>query len=256
MLLTSALILASVGFFVFKYGLSKNATYQIAYSGRDVMYQGQITDESGTELLRLLESAKANRLFVNSYGGSTAGAMKIGSYIAANSVQVIVVGICYSACANYFFLPSKNRAKTANSILGMHGGFQSHVKLHNAMLEALPEPQRTNYAKRIQGQAENVREEIRILELAGINPKIIEESANRTSYGDIEYIETEPAYFKLHLPAIKNSPYDLWFPAAADPTYVVPMTVFEESLLPIKFAGLLRNYLDEAKRIGGVDPKK
>jgi hypothetical protein len=224
MLFTSALVLASVGFFVFKYSSSKNATYQIAHSGRDVMYQGQITDESSTELLRLLESAKANRLFVNSYGGSTAGAMKIGSYIAANNVQVIVIGICYSACANY--------------------------------LEALPEPQRTNYAKKIQGQTENVREEIRILELAGINPKIIEESAKRTSYGDIEYIETEPRYFKMYLPAIKNSPYDLWFPAAADPTYVVPMTVFEMSLLPGKFVGSLRDYLNEAKRVGGVEPKK
>jgi hypothetical protein len=140
-------------------------------------------------------------------------------------------------------------------MLGMHGGFQSNWKLHNAMLEALPESKRSIYAQKIAGEKDKIREEIRLLHSAGINPGIIVESAEKTRYGDIEYIETEPVYFRQYVPETKNSPYDLWFPAATDSAYPVSIIMFDESDLPLKFVALRRNYLGEAKKANANKPR-
>jgi hypothetical protein len=52
------------------------------------------------------------------------------------------------------------------------------------LLAALPEPHKSKYAQTFSGEDEKVGEEIRLLTLAGINPKIIIESAEKTYCGE------------------------------------------------------------------------
>jgi hypothetical protein len=244
----TCLILALPSYFALRYLQEKNAPYQIAESGSDVLYQGVVTEQSATKLLEALARLKAKRLFVNSYGGSSEGAMKVGDFILTNQIQVVVVGICYSACANYFFLPSKARAKTPASILGMHGGFQSYVKQRNALLAALPEPHKSRYAQSFPVEDEKVREEVRLLTLAGINPSIIVESAEKTYYGETTYIATKPEYFKANQPVVRKTIFELWFPRANDSDYPVPMAEFDQAALPTPFASVLRDYKGQGER--------
>ncbi|MDP3543480.1 MAG: hypothetical protein Q8T11_13505 [Elusimicrobiota bacterium] len=59
-------------------------------------------------------------IVVNSEGGVTSEAIRIGHAIAAGDIKVTVVEKCLSSCANYFFVAGRRR-EIRGGVVGYHG---------------------------------------------------------------------------------------------------------------------------------------
>lgn len=71
-------------------------------------------------LKRVNGKGKTPILVVSSVGGEATVAMEIAERLG--NYDVVVSGVCLSACANYLFLPAKKKTLWANSVIGWHGG--------------------------------------------------------------------------------------------------------------------------------------
>lgn len=72
---------------------------------------------------RYLQIAKAgySRLELQSLGGVPLTALKIAEDVAKRNVEIVIVGYCFSACANYLALAGKRLTVPCDSLLGWHG---------------------------------------------------------------------------------------------------------------------------------------
>jgi ATP-dependent protease ClpP protease subunit len=231
--------------------------FNIVVSGSDILYIGTINEKGATELIELMRELKSKRLFISSGGGSSEAGMIIGNYISKNSISVIVVGQCYSSCANYIFLPSKDRYKLVDSKIGMHGGAQSYEVVRNELLKEIPNDLKQYYSKAIELEREKLDSEIKLLKNSGVAPEIIIHSAEMTLYGSAEFkykLEdgTERRYF---LPAKRMSSYELWFPSEEDyKKWGLVINNYSANAIPGKFKkhiNKIHHHLDDFIKIGG-----
>lgn len=178
-----------------------------------IIYIGAITKEGADELISTLNKKRAAHFYISSPGGSSEEGLRIGEYVQANNISVTVAGRCYSSCANYIFLASKNRSAVADSKIGLHGGYQSIYPRMLKLMKSLPKDLANSYENAVITQHSRMKREIELLKNANINPKIIEESALMTYYGDINYIvKVNGEDKKFTLEREFNTIYELWFP--------------------------------------------
>ena len=201
-----------------KYSLG-NTNVIIDYFDNKVFYQGAITEFAIKKLINIMENNSSTELFIDSGGGSSEAGMIAGSYISKNNITVIVVGRCYSSCANYVFLPSKNRMKIACAKIGLHGGAQSYELRREELLANLPAQHKKIYQGVIENEKRNLELEIQLLKDANVNPEIIIHSANKTLFGEVNFnIQENPSglfiNYKLKKKIMSN--YELWFPSVKD----------------------------------------
>lgn len=221
-----------------------------------VFYQGPVTELSIKKLINIMENNSSAELFIDSGGGSSEAGMIAGSYISKNNVAVIVVGRCYSSCANYIFLPSKNRMKIAGAKIGLHGGAQSYELRRKVLLENLPTEHREIYRGVIANESKNLQLEIQLLKDSGVNPEIIIRSANETLFGEVNFnIQEKSKGFAINYKLEKKnmSEYELWFPSVKDyHKWGISIKKFEVENLPENF----KPYLIDKKEIDNIKISK
>ncbi len=96
---------------------------EIRLANNVVYYNGNISDASASNLLDMVSNANpaVTRLVINSGGGETDSARKIGRWVHNNNVDVKVIGGCFSSCANYIFPAAKNKVIAEDAFVGWHG---------------------------------------------------------------------------------------------------------------------------------------
>lgn len=65
-------------------------------------------------------STKTKRLVVNSAGGRAPEAIELGALVRSRNLEVVVDGLCLSACAHFVFLPARKKRVEADSIVAFH----------------------------------------------------------------------------------------------------------------------------------------
>jgi hypothetical protein len=199
--------------YMFMYGCSTPKSV-VRIVNDSVVYDGPINIDNANALLSILESTGIKIIFINSQGGSSEAGLKIGDFVVKNNISVVVVGACHSACANYVFLPSKNRKAVKSANIGMHGGYQSYIVQRLALLQNLPDNIKSMYEGSFAAEDIHINREIFLLKNAGINPEIINESANKTLYGEaIFVVNTDGKKREYKAEEVRKSEYELWFPA-------------------------------------------
>ena len=184
----------------------------------NALYIGEITLSGAEELVESMKKINCKNLFITSGGGSSEAGMMIGDFISKNSISVIAIGRCHSSCANYIFLPSKDKQKLLHSKIGLHGGAQSYHHVRLELLKKIPKSHKQSYINAINSEATKTSTEIKLLKTAGVNPNIILHSAKMTLFGSAEFNYQEEGG-KMHtyktLPKLMSN-YELWFPAEKD----------------------------------------
>jgi hypothetical protein len=59
-------------------------------------------------------------LVVNSAGGRIPEAVQLGALVRSHDLEVVVDGICLSACAHFVFLPAKRKRLERHSVVALH----------------------------------------------------------------------------------------------------------------------------------------
>ena len=100
------------------------ATFAIA--GSTVVVEGDMDIGFYERFLAVVRGREdeITTLRVNSGGGVTDEGRKLGAWIFARNVDVVVDGLCFSSCANYIFTAGRNKTILAGSIVGWHGSEQ------------------------------------------------------------------------------------------------------------------------------------
>ena len=95
-----------------------------------IEYQGLITSEANEGVFELYETAspKPTTLVIESHGGGAAAAMRLGSWMLDNELDVRVDTFCYSSCANYVFLAGRNKLLASHASLMWHGGTTQSIQ--------------------------------------------------------------------------------------------------------------------------------
>lgn len=98
-------------------GTEKTARSQ--ESTNSILLEGRIDAASLKDLKRKL-SAQTKRLVVSSAGGRGPEAIELGSLVRSRNLEVVVDGICLSACAHFVFLPARKKHVEPNSVVAFH----------------------------------------------------------------------------------------------------------------------------------------
>lgn len=95
-----------------------------------IEYQGLITSEANEGVFELYEEAspKPTTLIIESHGGAAGAAMRLGSWMLDNELDVRVDTFCYSSCANYVFLAGRNKSLASHASLMWHGGTTQSIE--------------------------------------------------------------------------------------------------------------------------------
>lgn len=99
-----------------------------------IVFNEDITFESYLKLKKVIdENPNAEEIVLASAGGESVAGMAMGKLIKSKGLNVRVVGICASSCANYLFIAGKKKIIQRNAALLFHGGFQQEGALAAAM---------------------------------------------------------------------------------------------------------------------------
>ena len=180
-----------------------------------IWFEGPINRENAQMLISWLKNNESiTTLYISSGGGDSNAGLELGQYIQSHEIRVIVVGACHSACANYIFLPAKQKGAAPWASIGMHGGYSSNLEYLTAELGTVPDELKLAAKDLIKSTKQQENKESTLLKSAGIDPKIINESAKKTYYGSISLKQELPdrSYSEFLIPAKKLTAYELWFP--------------------------------------------
>ncbi|MFZ6755551.1 hypothetical protein ACO0KY_19560 [Undibacterium sp. Dicai25W] len=89
---------------------------------------GMISEQSLVEFKKQ-DFQKIKYLVVTSGGGEIHAAAEIGLIILRNNITVIASEYCLSSCANWLFLPAKEKILSKNALLGFHADIISQFNL-------------------------------------------------------------------------------------------------------------------------------
>lgn len=88
-----------------------------------LVYRSGISKEANQALFEAYENAadKPERLLVSSRGGEIGLGLELGNWVKDNNLDVEVMDVCASSCANYVFPAAKTKYLRKDSILLWHG---------------------------------------------------------------------------------------------------------------------------------------
>ena len=105
---------------------------------------GEIDASSVDGITRIAPGVPAPKtLYIDSQGGDVRAALKLANFVRDHDIQVVVVGRCFSACANYVFSGALHKEVRPGSLVGIHGkrsGYQDGDK-YVALNTSPPEEQ-------------------------------------------------------------------------------------------------------------------
>jgi hypothetical protein len=82
---------------------------------------GEIDATSVDGVTRILPGAAPPKtLYIDSHGGDIRAAIRLANFVRDHKVRVVVVGRCFSACANYVFSGALSKEVTPGSLVGIH----------------------------------------------------------------------------------------------------------------------------------------
>lgn len=89
----------------------------------NMIYNGEIAEESNNSIFALFENAeiKPKRLLIWSQGGEIDAGLALGLWVKDNNLDVEVVKVCASSCANYVFTAASTKYLRKDSVLLWHG---------------------------------------------------------------------------------------------------------------------------------------
>ncbi|WP_194756571.1 hypothetical protein [Aliidiomarina indica] len=88
-----------------------------------LVYTGYLLEESNQKLFAAYENAasKPTRLLISSGGGDIGLGIELGNWIIEHELDVEVLDVCASSCANYVFPAGKTKYLRKDSVLIWHG---------------------------------------------------------------------------------------------------------------------------------------
>jgi hypothetical protein len=86
-----------------------------------ISIQGIITPQTARQFQSLLRSS-TRKVMVSSEGGVTEAALDIAEHIQKRRIDVEVVDVCASSCANYIFIAGAGKVIREGGVVGWHGG--------------------------------------------------------------------------------------------------------------------------------------
>ena len=86
-----------------------------------VTFSGPITLESIATLIGRAEAFPVQRLLIDSPGGDVGAGLTLGRWIADHGIDVEVVGLCASSCANYVFAAARRKIIDDGGLVVWHG---------------------------------------------------------------------------------------------------------------------------------------
>ncbi len=101
---------------------------EISIEGSTVYYTGVINVGSAYNFFSIVRDAETeiDTLIINSGGGVTTSARRIGRWVHEHGVTVIVEELCFSSCANYIFTAAPKKIIRDGAYVGWHGSEQQH----------------------------------------------------------------------------------------------------------------------------------
>jgi hypothetical protein len=88
-------------------------------SAKSIKLTGRIDAASLRAFKRDL-SSDTEQLIINSAGGRSPEAIAMGSLVRSLNLEVVVDGICLSACAHFVFVPAKRKRVEPDSVVAFH----------------------------------------------------------------------------------------------------------------------------------------
>ena len=119
----------------------------ITVEGSTILFEGGFGPQTDRDFFDAVNGKEdqITTIRINSGGGITDEAMKIGLWIFDHELDVIVDEICFSSCANYIFTAGKNKIIEKDAIVGWHGSEQQDNFIAAGYGISLEELYRRNY---------------------------------------------------------------------------------------------------------------
>ena len=108
---------------------SQNSEAFVGIEDGQLIYKGEITETSNNVIFSLFRASelKPNRLLISSQGGEIGAGMDLGQWVKDNNLDVEVIRVCASSCANYVLPAANTKYLRKDSVLIWHGSaWQSH----------------------------------------------------------------------------------------------------------------------------------
>lgn len=97
-----------------------------------IVFSGNITDEGYLKFKEVVENNfHVDEVVLMSGGGSLLAGMAMGKLIKSKNLNVRVVGLCASACANYLFVAGNKKFIARDSLIFFHGVVQQEALQEN-----------------------------------------------------------------------------------------------------------------------------
>ena len=145
----------------------------------ELSYYGHITKEANAKLAALDAEAGGTAivLAIRSGGGETSAGLELGNWVRTRKLDVKVLEMCFSSCANYVFPAGRQKIVSNFAVVGYHGGLGSasfardpeDQKARDAMTSAEREKQDAELNQAI---AEKLAEETAFFRSIGVRPEI------------------------------------------------------------------------------------
>ena len=148
-------------------------------SNGELTYFGPITSEANLKLATLhgADGGKATVLAIRSGGGETTAGMELGAWIRMRKLDVKVMEVCLSSCANYVFTAGRNKIVSNFAVVGFHGGLGSSNYTFDPafqkVFDGMSPAERATYQKEVkQDLARQLADETAFFRSIGVRPDI------------------------------------------------------------------------------------
>jgi hypothetical protein len=119
---------------------SVSSNTEVYVKGSTLYFIGNINNEVLPKFNAIVEKNKIDKLVISSGGGDIYAGMSIGTWVYDSNIDIEIIGLCASSCANYIFPAAKNKYIIGNSIVAWHGNY--HGKLWDYQNSFPKEPKR------------------------------------------------------------------------------------------------------------------
>lgn len=156
-----------------------------------ISFKGKIESDEFERFTKIMDE-KVRILKVDSGGGETSAALKIGFSLRQHNVEIQVNNWCLSSCANYLFLGAIKRV-IAKGIVGFHGNVQACFggdkwaeQANELRKQGVPEEKIQSFH---QETLKQIEDEKRFLHLVGVSQELFDVScrADKGLNDGIEY---------------------------------------------------------------------
>ncbi len=98
---------------------------EISVNSNTILFKGDITYDSYLKLKdTVATNPDANEIVLTSTGGNMLAGLAMGTIIKSRNLNVRVLGVCASSCANYLFIAGNRKTLAQDALVIFHGGVQ------------------------------------------------------------------------------------------------------------------------------------